>query len=104
MRLIDADAITKDSEAVTAFCGLFKKCGMKHTSACLAPTCEDCVARFFKNYEHLIPTIDAVKKTELIEDLKHEKDLFQLKSFTGTELKAINGVFNHIIEMLTELY
>jgi hypothetical protein len=59
MRLIDADAITKDSEAVTAFCGLFKKCGMKHTPGCLAPKCEDCVARFFKHYEQLMPTIDA---------------------------------------------
>lgn len=70
MRLIDADAITKDSETVTAFCGLFKKCGMKHTSDCLAPKCEDCVARFFKHYEHLMPTVDAepVKRGEWIYD------------------------------------
>lgn len=76
----------------------------------------DTVEKYF--YEHLddlhmaaamnaineMPTIDAVEKTKLIKDLKYEKGLFQLKSFTKTELKAINSVFNRIIEMLTELY
>lgn len=51
-----------------------------------------------------MPEVDAVEKAELIEDLQHEKNLFQLKAFTGTELKAINGAFNRIIEMVTKLY
>lgn len=72
----------------------------------------DTVEKYF--YEHLddlhmaaamnaineMPTVDAVEKTKLIKALKYGKGLLLLKSFTKTELKAINGVFNYIIEML----
>lgn len=66
MRLIDADAITADSDLVKTHVSLAKKCKMEHKSGCCASSCEDCFARLFKYYEHLTPTVDA-------EPVKHGK-------------------------------
>ena len=58
MRLIDADKLTEDSDLIISIVGLVKKCHMKHKSGCCAPDCNECISRFFNNFNpNLVPTV-----------------------------------------------
>ncbi len=57
-RLIDADKIRSDSPLITALTNLLKDCKLKHMEGCMAPNCEECIARYFgKQYAHLLPSV-----------------------------------------------
>lgn len=59
MRLIDADLITADSKIIEVITFLLKYCHAKHSNSCIAPSCEECIARFFgRQNAHLTPTVD----------------------------------------------
>ena len=55
-RLIDADAITADSEIIKTILKLTRKCQFRHSSGCLSETCAECMAKFFSPaYNHILP-------------------------------------------------
>lgn len=56
-KLIDANKLTADCELITSHLALLKKCHVKHTNSCLAPSCEDCMARLFLYHDHLLPIV-----------------------------------------------
>lgn len=53
MRLVDID---KREDLCDAMCYLFSDCHFQHKTGCIAPTCRECIDRFF-NYTHLLPTV-----------------------------------------------
>lgn len=59
MRLIDADLITADSKIIEVITFFLKYCHAKHSNSCIAPSCEECIARFFgRQNAYLTPTVD----------------------------------------------
>ena len=58
--MVDADKLTADSELITSIVSLVKSCRMKHRSGCCAPDCNECISRFFNNFNpNLAPTVEA---------------------------------------------
>ena len=57
-RIID---INNREEFVEALAALLTSdvCHTKHKSGCLAPSCRECINRFFSVHSHLLPEIDA---------------------------------------------
>lgn len=51
--------IENNEDLINAMHDLFIKCNFKHKQGCLAPTCKECIKRFFsKDYEYLLSKAD----------------------------------------------
>ena len=55
MNLIDLNNLTANSNVIQAIFGMLSACHAKHSDACMAPSCMECLARYFdaKKFGHL---------------------------------------------------
>lgn len=66
MRFINADKITADSELINTITNLLSQCNARHRNNCFAPSCNECLSRFFqKQNNHLLESLDLTEKPDV---------------------------------------